>query len=79
MPPKPGRKKPRRMEYLDVEYDQNGWADPSKFLPADCDLMCLKLQNGKQVNGWLVGDRWEGLKKKKTDRVVAWRREVEPM
>jgi len=79
MPLKSGKKKPKRMEYQHVEYDDWGWADPTKFLPADCDLVTLRLESGKEVHGWIVGNRWEGIRKSKKDGVVAWRRETEPM
>lgn len=68
-----GKTNLRKTDYRDVKYNENGWADARKFLPADYDLMLLVLENGQRVNGWSAGENWEGLKIKPHDKVLLWK------
>lgn len=67
----------KRFSYIHVNYDKNGWADATKYLPANYDLVLLKLENGKFCNGWLNVNTWDGLHLKPTDKVLYWRRKLE--
>lgn len=74
--PKTGRPKktPILFAYKDVEYDLDGWADCSKFLPEDFDLVHLRLKREKTVSGWIVGFKWVGLRLKNDDIVCFWKK-----
>jgi len=63
----------RKFCYKDVEYDCDGWADASKYLPADFDLMYLKTADNI-YNGWMSRSRWDGLKITGDDKVFFWKR-----
>jgi hypothetical protein len=63
------------ISYLDVSYDNDGWADAKKYLPCDFDLVLLKRKDGRILKGWSVSNSWDGLRLKKTDEIVQWKRE----
>jgi hypothetical protein len=63
--------------YKDVAYDIDGWADSEKYLPEDFDLVLMKLARGKTVPGWIGGTTWYGLRFKKDDAVLFWKRNPE--
>jgi hypothetical protein len=65
--------KKRKLSYMDVDYDPDGWADAKKFFPADFDLMLLKTKE-KTYPGWAVGKKWDGLNVKKDIEVLYWKR-----
>lgn len=73
------KKYPCRLDYADLKYDHHGWIDVRICLPADCDLVTVKTARGIQLNAWIIGDRWEGIRMKRVDIVTAWKREMEPM
>ena len=64
----------RRVTYKDVHCDIDGWADSSRFMPADFDLVYLKLEGKKSISGWSTGTSWDGLKLNKDDKVLYWKR-----
>ena len=65
----------RTTSYLDVIFDRHGWADSSRFLPADYDLICMLTEDGQMMPGWCVGKEWEGCRyKKEKHSVIAWRK-----
>jgi hypothetical protein len=64
-------------QYKDVEFDIDGWADCKRFLPDDYDLVLLKLSRGKTIPGWIAGSSWDGLKLKKEDTVLYWKKKEE--
>lgn len=59
--------------YSDIETDKDGWADASKFLPADCDLVYLRTENDKTKKGWHCGNQWDGLHLSKKDVIKFWK------
>lgn len=65
-----------RADYSMVEFDKDGWADAKRFIPADFDLCLLKIK-GKNKNepGWASGRNWDGLRIKKDDEVLFWKRQ----
>lgn len=67
--------KRRRMLYKDVP-TQKGWADAFQYLPANYDLMLLKIQDrpGQTVGGWCFGTKWEGARINKADVITEWKR-----
>lgn len=60
--------------YYDCKKDNNGWVNAKSYLPADYDLMHLKLHTGKVVFGWISGTNWDGLRIKPGDEVLFWRK-----
>jgi len=57
--------RPSRDEFFKVE----------DRLPTEYDLCVLVGKNGKSVNGWRTSGRtYEGLRIKKIDEVVAWKK-----
>ena len=71
----PGKNKLRLVSYKDVKCE-DGWADTRHFLPADFDLMTMKLSSGKEIVGWIQGDNWEGARLKDDDEVFYWKRKL---
>lgn len=63
-----------RFSYRDVVYDDDDWADASRFLPADYDMMSLKLDTGRKIPGWIQGNQWEALRLKPGNQVLFWKR-----
>ena len=66
--------KERKFSYTDVEYDPDNWVDANKYLPADYDLMYLKIKDKKTISGWAVGCNWDGLHFNDKDIVLYWKR-----
>ncbi len=69
--------KERKFAYRDIKFDPDGWADATKFLPADYDLMYLKIKNKKSAAGWSVGSKWDGLKLAPEDEILYWKKKAE--
>ncbi len=69
------KQKQRKVNYLDVHYDEDKWVDATKFLPEDFDLLYLKLSNIKKVlPGWSNGKQFEGANIPKDSKVLYWKR-----
>lgn len=74
-------KDPVYFSYKDIVYEKDGWADASKYLPAECDLCSLIIEGMENpISGWIIGKCWdsarfEGLRK---PNVIFWkqRREI---
>ena len=65
----------RKANYRDVKYDADKWVDATKFLPADFDLVYLKVfGRERDVAGWINGDKWDGLNFKPEYKVLQWKR-----
>lgn len=64
----------RKFSYLDIKLDINGWADAKKYMPADYDLMFIKVRNKNISCGWSVGNKWDGLNLKKDDEIMYWKK-----
>lgn len=62
--------------YKDVQYDVDGWADTSKYIPAPYDLCVLKTDN-KTMTGWHTGQIWDGLNIKEKHKILYWKRLIE--
>jgi len=63
----------RKFTYKDVVYDCGGWADASRFMPDNYDLVCCKLERGTKM-GWAHGFDWEGHKIKPEDQILYWKK-----
>lgn len=63
-----------KVQYKDCVYDKNMWADASKFLPNEYDLVSLKLKSGKIISGWFSLNQWEGLRLQPSDEVLFWKK-----
>jgi hypothetical protein len=70
-------KKPIFYTYKDIQYDDDLWADTTKYLPQDFDLIYMKLKKGKTLPGWINKTRWCGLRLQITDEVIFWKRHTE--
>lgn len=67
-------KRKRPFSYHDVEFDENKWADASKYLPIDFDLChCRVKDHDKTRSGWYTGHQWDGIKIRDTDTVLFWK------
>jgi hypothetical protein len=69
--------KRRKFTYKDVLYDSKDWADASKFLPADYDMMIIRVKDKPTITGWCMGSKWEGFRLKDGDEVTQWKRKPE--
>ena len=67
----------RAFTYKDVLYDDDGWADATKFLPGDFDLVNIKLEDNTFLSAWYTGVGWDGLVIKRDNKVKAWKRKPE--
>lgn len=68
---------PRKFRYKDVKTDLDGWADATKYLPQDYDLLFLKVHRHGMthiISGWYQETKWFGVKLRKYDSVVQWKR-----
>lgn len=68
-------KKNERYSYKNVFFDEDGWADAKKYVPEDFDLVSVKIKNKKICSAWVNGKTWDGLKIKREDEVLAWKRQ----
>ena len=67
-------KKFKSFAYNQVDYDEDGWADVNKFLPADHDLVTVKVEGDKQpFAAWISGTEWDGIRLRKRDKIIAWK------
>lgn len=58
--------------YKDVIFDEDDWADASKYLPLDYDLCYCKGKHGT-LSGWHNGNTWDGSKITPDFEVLYWR------
>jgi hypothetical protein len=76
---KKGRK-PSNIFYKnsDVQTDIDGWVNPTLWLPLAFDLCWLKTEK-RVCTGWWTGKEWEGLRLKKDESILYWKRCTEEM
>jgi len=71
------KRKKRNFLYDDVIYDNDQWADAKKYLPADYDLLYLKIENHPRIlPGWSVGKKWDGLDIKQDYKITHWKYQI---
>lgn len=62
------------LNYLNVDFDEDKWADSSKFLPADFDLVWCEIENKEKcLPGWHANNSWDGLSIKQEHKVLRWK------
>jgi len=72
------KNKQRRFTYNDIKYEPGKWADASKYLPADYDLVFIKYPNQiKTKSAWCIGRKWDGLNIHPDQNVLYWKKNVE--
>ncbi len=69
----------KTLSYRTVKTDFDGWVDAKHYLPADYDLMYLKIKDKKSSHGWVVGTKWDGLKIEQGDQVLYWKKKNDQM
>lgn len=52
----------------------NSWVPASGKKPEDFDLVLVATSKGKECPAWWSGTRWEGLRLRKDDVVMAYKR-----
>lgn len=62
--------------YRHVTETEDGWIDPSHWLPMCYDLVILKTDSTQKV-GWFTGGRWDGRRIDPEDKIIAWKRKPE--
>lgn len=66
------------VKYSNVPATTDGWVLDTRFLPADGDLMDLKIEGlSKTFPGWWNGRQWTGLKIKEDYKIIGWKRRME--
>jgi hypothetical protein len=73
------KSKEKQYFYRNVDYDAEGWADAKKWLPADYDLVYMKIRGKPTIVGWSVGKEWLGLRLKDGDVITSWRRKPDEL
>lgn len=63
-----------RYTYRDVIYDDKGWADTTKYLPLDYDLILAKDDRGHVYSGWYNGFSWDGKNLTEDHNILFWKR-----
>ena len=67
----------RKFAYRDIKLDPDGWADVTKYLPADFDLLLLKMSDHTIKHGWRNGNNWEGLRINPSSQVIQWKKNTD--
>lgn len=63
----------RKLNYNDVYYGFDGWADASKFRPLEFELVSLQTDKGKILSGWSTGNHYDSLHFRPEYNIVAWK------
>jgi len=64
-----------KLTYAKVPNDGNGWVEAHKYLPANYDLVLMKIGDTYKP-GWYQGNSWEGYKYEPGEEVTHWKRTV---
>ncbi len=72
----PTQEKINTFRYLITKFNESGWADAEKSLPIPFDLVTVLTDTHKQMAAWWNKNEWEGVRLKKTDKVMKWRRRI---
>ena len=65
-----------RIKYTDLPGGFPSWQDPSLTRPRAFDLVELKTPK-KIVAGWWTGNAWMGLRLRKGEKIISWKRSRE--
>lgn len=79
LPGQHGLKTPKRWRYKHCTYDDEMFADATKYLPRDYDICDVKVQQeaSKIFSAWHTGVGWDGHKLLSDYVVTKWRRKEE--
>lgn len=61
-----------KLTYDFIVPDNNGWVDNRLFIPANFDLVMVKLESGVKVFGWIEDKKWNGNKLFPISQVSYW-------
>ena len=61
-----------KLEYDEVRYDKNGWADAKVYAPSRFEIVELKTEKGT-ANGWYKGGDWFSVKLGDKIKVFKWK------
>ena len=64
------------IKYSDLPGGLTSWQDSKLYRPFNYDLVDLKLSN-KTITGWWTGNGWMGLRLRKGDKVISWKKSKE--
>jgi len=82
-PPKRRNRKPRHPKtteesntfvYKLAQFDENGWADASKFKPIPYDILYLKTDRNRIIKGWWAEFFFDGYRLKEDEKVLKWKK-----
>lgn len=62
------------LKYTDLPIHYKNWQNPDAYLPMPYDLVDLLLESQKTKTGWWTGNYWMGLRLKKEDKVISWKK-----
>lgn len=62
-----------QLKYTDLPGRFPDWQNPSSFRPLPFDLVQLKTIKGIK-SGWWTGNKWMGLRLRKGDKVISWKK-----
>lgn len=70
--------KDRAIRYSDLPTDDAGWIMGKQYRPYPFDLVFLKIAGKfRPVSAWWTGAEWQGLRLKKEDKIINWKRNPE--
>lgn len=66
--------KANTFRYLVTHFNKEGWAEAKASKPIPFDLVTVETETGKKIAAWWNEFSWEGLRLKKSDEVLRWKR-----
>ena len=68
----------RLCKYSDIPTDPHGWVLDPTYKPIPFDLMYLRIEGIPTAkSGWWTGRIWKGLRLKRREKVIHWKRNPE--
>jgi len=64
------------IKYTDLPGEIPAWQSPDRFRPLPFDLVEIETSK-KIVTGWWTGNTWMGLRLRKEDKIISWRKSRE--
>lgn len=62
--------------YRITKFDKEGWANAKKAKPIPFDMVTIETASGKRCPAWWNESLWEGLRLRKNDKILRWKRRV---
>jgi len=72
----PTVEKVNSFRYQFTEFNKDGWASAKRHLPIAFDLVTVETSTGKRVAAWWTEFNWDGIRLKKEDVVLNWKRRL---